>query len=110
MKKLMMVAAIVAAASLASAHAADAKENWEKNCVKCHGADGKGETKMGKKLAVRDLTDPKVQSSFTDDKAAAAIKDGVKAEGKQTMPGYADKLSDADIKALVTYVRDLKKG
>src|SRR5688500_12287701 len=27
--------------------AADAKANWDKHCAKCHGADGKGQTKMG---------------------------------------------------------------
>ena len=46
--------------------AADAKANWNNNCAQCHGAAGKGDTKMGKMLNAMDLTDPKKQASFTD--------------------------------------------
>ena len=42
--------------------AADAKSNWDDNCAKCHGADGKGDTKMGHKLDIKDFTDAKVQA------------------------------------------------
>ena len=110
MKTIIGIVVVVAFAAALPVRAADAKDNWEKNCAKCHGPDGKGDTKMGKKLEVRDLTDPKVQAAFTDAQATTSIKDGVKAEGKQKMPGYADKLSDDEIKALVTYVRSLKKA
>ena len=110
MKIILAVAVIFAFGALLPVRAADTKENWEKNCAKCHGPDGKGDTKMGQKLQVRDLTDSKVQSSFTDEKATKSIKEGVKAEGKSTMPGYAEKLNDDEIKALVAYVRGLKKG
>jgi len=46
---------------------------------------------------------------FTDAKAAEAIKEGVKENGKTTMKAFAGKLTDDDIKALVAYVRTLKK-
>ncbi len=110
MKRLAITIAILFAAALTQARAADAKETWEKDCSKCHGADGKGDTKMGKKLEVRDLTDPKVQASFTDEQALKSTKEGVKAEGKTKMPAFADKLSDDEIKAVVTYLRSFKKG
>jgi mono/diheme cytochrome c family protein len=55
------------------------------------------------------LTDPKKQASFTDAQATAAIKDGVKQNGKTTMKAFGGKLSADEIKALVTYVRTLKK-
>jgi mono/diheme cytochrome c family protein len=90
-------------------HAADAKANWDNNCAQCHGATGKGDTKMGKMLNAADLTDPKKQASFTDAQATAAIKDGVKQNGKTTMKAFGGKLSADEIKALVTYVRTLKK-
>jgi Cytochrome c553 len=51
----------------------------------------------------------KKQASFTDAKAATAIKDGVKQNGKTTMKAFGGKLSDDEIKALVAYVRTLKK-
>jgi len=92
-----------------SARAADAKTNWDNNCAQCHGKDGRADTKMGKTLNAKDLTDPKVQASFTDAKAAEVIKDGVKQNGKTTMKAFAGKLTDDEIKALVAYVRTLKK-
>jgi mono/diheme cytochrome c family protein len=88
---------------------ADGAADYDKLCAKCHGKDGKGDTKMGKKLKVRDLTDAKVQASFTDEQAAKAIADGVKKDGKTKMKGVKGKVDDAGIKALVAYVRSLKK-
>ncbi len=64
---------------------------------------------MGKQLSAKDLTDPKVQAAFTDAKATQSIKEGVKQSGKTTMKAFGGKLSDDEIKALVTYVRSLKK-
>jgi mono/diheme cytochrome c family protein len=89
--------------------AADAKETWSKNCAKCHGEDGAGKTKMGTKLGVKDYTDPKVQDSFKDADLEKAIKDGVKDGETVKMKGYGDTLSDSEVKALVAYVRGLKK-
>lgn len=99
---------IFASAAL-TGFAADAATNWTESCAKCHGAAGKGDTKMGKKLGIRDLTDPQVQAKFTDEQAFKAMKEGVKDEsGKTTMKAVED-LTDADINALVAYVRTLKK-
>jgi len=103
----LVVCLLLAAAMQVSA--ADAKANWDANCVQCHGKDGKADTKMGKTLNAKDLTDAKVQAEFTDAKAAESIKNGVKENGKTTMKAFGDKLNDADIKALVAYVRTLKK-
>ena len=87
----------------------DAAALWNQNCASCHGKDGTGNTMMGKKLGVKDYTDPKLQAAFSDAEAANAIKQGVKTNGKQTMKPFGEKLSDADIKALVAYIRSLKK-
>ena len=95
-------------ATLASASAGDAKETWSKTCAKCHGADGNGQTMMGKKLKLKDYTDAKVQASFTDEEAAKAIKDGVTKDGKSLMKA-AEGVSDDDVKALVKLVRGFKK-
>jgi cytochrome c553 len=110
MKKLVLMGAALLIAGAVSASAAEAKEVWEKECAKCHGADGKGKTKMGEKLGVRDYTDPKVQEAMKDDQMAKAIKDGVKEKGsdKVKMKAFPD-LSDAEIKSLVTYIRAMKK-
>ncbi|MGD0813686.1 MAG: cytochrome c [Verrucomicrobiota bacterium] len=96
------------AASTAALSAADANAIWEKSCQKCHGADGTGDTKMGKKLEIKDLTDAKYQASFTDEQATKAIKEGIK-DGDKTKMKANDDLSDDDIKALVAKVRAFKK-
>jgi cytochrome c6 len=95
--------------SAISSWAADASALWTANCAQCHGASGKGDTKMGKTLNAADLTDSKKQASFTDAQATDAIKNGVKQNGKTTMKAFGGKLSDDDVKALVAYVRTLKK-
>ena len=62
MKKLLTLSIAIIAVSALSASAADAKANYESNCAKCHGADGKGQTKVGQKLGIKDLTDAKIQA------------------------------------------------
>ena len=98
---------IVASAGIA--FAGDATALWTQHCASCHGKDGSGSTMMGKKLNVKDYRDAKVQAAFSDGEAERAIKEGVKTNGKQTMKPFGEKLSDADIKALVAHVRSFKK-
>ena len=107
MKKILVAAVGIVLGSAATAWAADAKSNWDDNCAKCHGADGKGDTKMGHKLRIADLTDAKVQAQFTDDQAFAAVKEGVKDKDGAMRMKAIEGLSDDDIKALVLYVRKL---
>ena len=109
MKAIVSIVISLFAASAVSLRAADAKANWEANCVQCHGKTGTADTKMGKQLNAKDLTDPKVQAGFSDAKATESIKNGVKEGGKTTMKAFGDKLSADEIKALVAYVRTLKK-
>ena len=92
-----------------NAGAADAKANYTKEYAKCHGADGKGKTKMGQKLGVKDYTDAKVQAEMKDDKAFKSVKEGQKDGDKELMKSYADILSDDEIKALIAYMRAFKK-
>ena len=63
MKKMALAVALAGGSALAG-YAADAKTTWADKCVKCHGADGKGDTKMGKKLEIKDYTDAKVQAGI----------------------------------------------
>lgn len=93
----------------ANATAADVKENYDKECAKCHGADGKGQTRMGRQAGARDYTDAKVQESFDDAKAMKAIKEGVKEGAKEKMKAYGDKFSDDEVKALIAHIRAFKK-
>jgi mono/diheme cytochrome c family protein len=109
MKKLILLACVLATTAALSARAADAKATYEKECAKCHGPDGKGDTKMGKKLSVKDYTDAKVQDALKDDKAFKSIKEGIK-EGESTkMKAFAESITDDEIKALVKHMRTFKK-
>jgi len=109
MKKTVLLILAISAAALLSASAGDVKETWDKQCAKCHGPDGKGDTKMGQKLGIKDLTDAKIQGELKDDKAFKSIKEGVKdADGKIKMKP-AENVSDDEIKALIAHVRTLKK-
>jgi cytochrome c553 len=109
MKKILTLSIAIMAVSALSARAADAKATYEKDCAKCHGADGKGETKMGKKKGAKDYTTAKVQDELKDDAAFKAIKEGYKdKEGNEVMKA-SDGLSDDEIKALVAYMRKFKK-
>lgn len=109
MKAIVSIIITLLVTSAHSLRAADAKANWDANCAQCHGKSGAADTKMGKQLNAKDLTDPKVQAAFSDAKATQSIKEGVKENGKTTMKAFAGKLTDDEIKALVAYVRSLKK-
>jgi|ERR1035437_326543 cytochrome c553 len=109
MKKLLTLSIAIIAVSALSASAADAKANYESSCAKCHGADGKGQTKMGQKLGVKDYTDAKVQAELKDDAAIKAIKEGLKDKDGKTLMKPAEGMSDDDVKALVAYMRTFKK-
>ena len=91
-------------------YAASASDNWDNDCASCHGADGKGQTKQGKKLKLRDYTDAKVQADFKDEDMLKAILEGVKDKdsGKERMKGFKDELSADEAKDLVAFVRKLK--
>ena len=76
---------------------------FKARCAACHGADGKGETTMGKKMGLKDLGSADVQG-----KSDADIN-GVITNGKDRMPPYKGKLTDDQINSLVKYIRTLKR-
>jgi cytochrome c6 len=85
------------------ASADDAASTYKTKCSACHGADGKGETAMGKKFGLKDLASPEVQKTG-DDELTAVI-----ADGKDKMPSYKKSLKPDQIKELVAYIRSLAK-
>jgi mono/diheme cytochrome c family protein len=108
MKKMMIVAAALLAAAAITASAQDSQALYEANCQKCHGADGKGQTAMGKRLSAKDYSDAKVQDALKDDVAFKSIKSGLTKDDK-TLMKPAEGLTDDQIKSLVAYMRAFKK-
>ena len=109
MKLSQTLIALAAVGGALVVSAADAGANWGEHCAKCHGETGKGDTKMGKKLAIADLTDAKVQAKFTDAEALKAMKEGIKDKDGKVAMKPIENVSEADMAALVAYVRGLKK-
>jgi cytochrome c6 len=72
---------------------------YKAKCAMCHGADGLGNTPVGKNMKVRSFRSPE-DIKATDADLVKQTKDGV---GK--MQGYAGKLNDAQIQDVVTYIR-----
>lgn len=82
---------------------AEARSLYSKHCASCHGADGTGNTPIGKKLKIRDLRSPDVQKT-SNAQLTAIIRDG-----KGKMPPFKSKLKPEEIRDLVTYIRTLGK-
>ena len=76
---------------------------FKAKCAACHGADGKGETAIGKANKMRGLDSADVQKQ-SDDELTAIITNG-----KAKMPAYGKSLKPEQIKDLVAYVRSLGK-
>ncbi len=106
MKKLSIAVAMVFSLTATFAHASDAAEIWKAKCKSCHGEAGAAETPNGKKYKVDDMTDAGWQSGHSDEKIKNVIMEG-KADTK--MKPYKDKLSGAEIDALVKHIRTFKK-
>jgi cytochrome c6 len=77
---------------------------FKSKCVLCHGADGTGNTPLGKQLQAADLHSPKVQ------KRTNAELHKVVHDGQTNMPAFADQLSDEEITQVIKYVRTFGKS
>jgi cytochrome c553 len=109
MKKILLLGIALAMSSALSLRAADAKALYEEQCAKCHGPDGKGQTKMGQKMGAKDYSDAKVQAELKDEAAFKAIKEGLKDKDGKTLMKPIEGASDADVKGLVAHMRTFKK-
>lgn len=76
---------------------------YKAKCAMCHGADGAGNTPVGKSMKIRSF------KSAEDVKASDAELIKATKQGVGKMPAYAGKLSDAQIKDVVAYIRTLQK-
>jgi len=97
---VILMVAVIGSTPLA---AQDGPTLFKTKCAMCHGADGKGETPMGKKLNVRDLGSPEVQKQ-TDAELTTIIS-----KGKGKMPAFEGKLTAEQIGQVLAHIRELGK-
>jgi mono/diheme cytochrome c family protein len=79
-----------------------AKIVYANNCARCHGADGRGQTAMGRAFAAPNLADAGWwrQTRPTDKRLTASLR-----HGRGQMPAFGQQLSKSEIAALVRFVR-----
>lgn len=82
----------------------DGRALYAGECATCHGKDGKAKTFKAKLNHARNLTDARWQAEVTEERLFNSIHNG-----KGKMPGFGRKLTDAQINALVVFVRTLKQ-
>jgi len=74
---------------------------WNDACARCHGANGNGRDNNGKQL-------PDAGFDFTDSRKANKKKDSdwvkVTMEGKDKMPAFKDKMTEADAQKMTTEI------
>jgi len=104
MGSLLLLSALGAWLS-APTRADDGAATFKSKCAACHGADGTGNTAVGKSMKIHDLSSADVQKQ-TDEQLT-----GIITNGKGAMPAYQDKVTADQIKQLVAFIRQLaKKG
>ena len=112
---LVLVGASLLAASASSSAAADlaaAKGDYQTFCVKCHGAEGKGDGPSGATLKTkpRDFTNCAQMAKLSDDTLFNVIKNGGAANGLSAdMAAWNLGFEDSEIHDLVAYVRTFCK-
>ena len=116
LKVLTLCAALLSAASLAAvaasaqpgarrggqSAAARGRAVYADKCARCHGADGAGDTRMGRMTEAPNLTDPEWRRGKSSARMVASVTNG-----RGQMPAFKNRLSRQEIAAAVAYVRTL---
>ena len=101
------------AASTTAQALADGKPLFDTNCANCHGPRAEGAAKAGIEISIiaerggkqpPDLTDAQWDHGSTDAEIATVIKKGIPSG---MMAPYEGRLSDAEIRNVVAYIRSL---
>jgi mono/diheme cytochrome c family protein len=93
------------APAVLAGEAKDGKATYDKLCVSCHGADGKGNPAMIKAMGEKglNLTTKTVKEAKDDELMKVLV------EGRGKMPASGKSLSPAERKQVVEYTRSLAK-
>lgn len=91
--------------SISPEQLARTKTLFNETCSRCHGEDGRSETREGKILEAPNFTD---ENFWKEEKGDERFINSV-TNGKDGMPAFGKKLSKEEISALVVYVRRFSK-
>jgi mono/diheme cytochrome c family protein len=74
---------------------------YAQNCARCHGNDGRAQTPKGRQVDAVDLTSDEWTPDYARDTRIVT-------KGKGSMPSFKNKLTAAEISAVVQYIRRFK--
>jgi mono/diheme cytochrome c family protein len=96
------IRAVSASASASAVPPSDASRGvFQRFCVSCHGADGRGDTMRAQIPGLPNFTSPDWHARRSDAQLATSIL-----EGKGTaMPAFDGKLGEAQVRDVITYIR-----
>ena len=97
----VLVVAVLAVRSPGRAQS-DIQPVYGSKCQPCHGATGAADTMMGKKFGAASFSSPDVMKA-PDAELLAVLRNG-----KGKMPAWGNKLTEAQQKDLITYIRGLQ--
>jgi len=100
---LLAIIIIVSAWGVQSLHAQSGADTYKGKCLMCHGADGSGNTPAGKAMKAVPFSSPDLVKASDADLMAATVN------GKGKMPAYSGKLTPAQVKDVIAYIRTLQK-
>jgi cytochrome c6 len=103
MKRILMLALLLLSFITLAAAQNPGKAIFTSKCAICHGPDGQGTTSIGKSLKIADLHSADVQ------KLSDADLKTVITNGKNKMPPFKGKLTDAQMLQVISYIRELGK-
>jgi mono/diheme cytochrome c family protein len=92
--------ALAFSAPMARASETSGATTFKSKCVLCHGADGTGNTSLGKQLQAADLHSKDIQKK-SDTELHKIVHDG-----NGNMPPFGEQLSDDEIGQVIKYVRE----
>ncbi len=95
--------AAMAATNLPAVAQNSGAATYNAKCQMCHAADGSGSAPAGKAMKAPSFLSPAAVKEPTANLIA------ITSTGKGKMPAYSGKLTDAQIKDVVAYIRTLQK-
>lgn len=101
-RSLVVLAATISVAGAVGFAQSSGEATYKAKCQSCHGPAGTPSAGMAKAMGVKPVSDPEIKKLS----AAEMIKSTT--DGKGKMPAFKGKLTDPQIKDVVTYFRTLK--